>query len=403
METFSRLSFSKLALSLGLAVALIGATSIAHAAPISKTVLKQAAVDLDHAHRSIGKLISTVDIHAAINVDLSILKGLDAGFRYTYEVQPAYQAGIYTRVDRWSPQLRLRLSNIMTTVDPGAEVIFLRQFNSEIAALKSPPKFDVHQIPLSAENALALSPGDVVMLPVHLNVLLGPETPVNTSVFEIYARGGYVMRGLYQIQALRLADSRVRLRLIATRQEGLEGEVGARLSLKIFGFGIANKMFQGLLGTNLGSIGFGKGPRGLVMADYIFDLSNADARAAYDHLLSSDRLLTNFKLVDPLVSKEELQDMFVADLGGVDQIAVADHALPIGARRIIQIFKGHNNGKTDTFGLNANLFHLFTFRRTTTMSQDNHVVFLDSNNDEQDFLTPAHERNRKLTLGFGIR
>lgn len=370
---------------------------------VDRHAIRQAEDQKDLGHRSVGQLIQNIELNAAVSVDLSILKGLDTGFKYTYNVEPAYQAGLYTRIDRWTPKIKVHIPKVMTSIEPGAEVIYLRQFPNQAQAVKAVPRFDLNKIPLTAANALNLDPGDVVMLPVFLNVMIGPDVGTNAGPIEFFARGQYVMRGAYQIQALRLADQRVRLRLVATRQKGIEAETGARLNIEIFEFNPLNKIAEAIVGKRLGSVGFGKGPKGLVMADYIFDLSNPDARDAYDRLLSSDRLLTNFKLVNPLVGEKELQSMFVADLGGVDRIAETDSTKPADQRRIMQIFKGRSTGETETFGLKANLLRIFTFDRSTSLSQDNHVVFLDSENETQDFLAPSHKREKRTKFWFGIR
>lgn len=371
--------------------------------PVAAPVVKKAEQQRDLAHRTIGKLIQNADVSASLNIDATILKGVDAGFRYSYEVQPSYEAGLYTRIDRWNPHLRIKIPKVLTTIDHGGEVIFLRQFTSEAQALKAIPRYDIHKIPLNSENALGLNPGDVVMIPVHLDLLFGPNGDITPGAVGLYGHAGYVMRGSYQIQALRLADNRVRLRLIATRQSGLDGELGLNVRLDVFGVNILDKAFQGVFGTHIGSIGFSNGSRGVVMADYIFDLSNADARDAYDHLLGSDRVMKNFKLVDPLTRREKIQDIFVADLATVDQIASADLSKPITERRITQIFKGHTTGKFESRSIGGTFFHIVTGRFSRSSSDDQKITFIDSDNNQQSFLTPVNQRYSKFGLLFGLR
>lgn len=347
--------------------------------------------------------LNDISVRIAPSVDMTILQNIDVGFQYTYQVQPAFVANLYTRVDRYTPQTVFNIPKVWTVVDPGAEIIYLREFPSEASALKARPDFDPRRIPLTANNALNMAPGEVVMLPVHLNLLVGPQGAWYQGPAEFYGRLQAVMRAVFQVQALRLADKRVRLRLIATRDYGAEAEAGIYLRLVPFAPNLVNKIFQGIYGKHVVSYEFDKGVRSLVMADYIFDLSNPDAYAAYNHLLSSDVMLTDTRLVNPVVNASKLTNVFVSDLGGVDKIASDDEAKPLEQRRIIQIFKGNSRGKDERGALNLAITRAFKFSRTTDLSQDNHITFIDSDNEEREFLAPTSMVDKHLKVLFGIR
>ncbi|MEK7357334.1 MAG: hypothetical protein AAB250_12855, partial [Bdellovibrionota bacterium] len=331
------------------------------------------------------------------------LNGLEGGLGYTYNVQPSYQGDQYTRIDRWRPRLAIHLPGLFTRIEPKAEVVFLRQFPTQFDAIKALPVFDPKKIPLNTENALRLAPGEVVMLPLELNLMFGTGASVTAAPVAVYVQGYYVMRGRYQIQVLRLAEKRVRLRLIAIRSEGPEGEIGARLSLDVFSVGIFNSALQGVLGRKVGTIGFSRGARAVVMADYVFDLANAEAKNAYDRLLAADQKLSKLKLVNPLVGEASLQKSMISDLSEVDRIARADATKPVETRRIWSVFKGRSSGHVETEKRNLDLLRLFTLRRSTSVSQDNHIVFVDSDNDELNFFAPSSTRtvDRRFLFGLG--
>ncbi|RYZ76477.1 MAG: hypothetical protein EOP05_04905 [Proteobacteria bacterium] len=355
---------------------------------------------------SAKQILADLDPKISAKLDYSIFNGFEAGVRYTYAVEPAYQGDLHMRIDRWRPRVRLDLPDVFTRVEAGSEIVFIRNFPSRTDALKALPVFDIHKLPLSSTNALRLQPGEAVMMPVDLNLLFGGEASTPGSPVSIYGRGYYVMRGRYQIQVLRLDDERVRLRLVAIRKSGVEAEVGVKLKLDVFELSPLNNIAEGILGRRVGSMGFGRGPESVVMADYMFNLGDTDARNAYDRLLAADLRLNHVKMANPLTGTDDLQKMMISDLSKVDELAQADSKKPSEQRRIVQFFKGQSSGVVDRPFLGnfkVDLLRLLTFQRTTTVSQDNHIMFLDADNEESNFLAPQAVKENRLKLLFGLR
>lgn len=370
----------------------------------SRTQILERIEAAQPAHESEARsILADLDLNATANLDLSIFKGLGAGLGYTYEVHPAYQDDMYTRIDRWRPRLAVELPRVFTRIESNAEIVFIRQFPSQWDAVKAIPIFDPKRIPLTTENALRLQPGEVVMLPVELNLMFGKHLSATMSPVSLYGQGYYVMKGRFQIQVLRMKENRVRLRLVGIRSQGPEFEGGARLSLDVFNISVLSSATEGLLGKKVASIGFSRGARAVVMADYVFDLGDANARNAYDRLLAADQKLSKVKLVNPLGSEAALERAMISDLTEVDRIAAEDAAKPVEAKRVFAVFKGHSEGSVETEKRQLNLFRLFSLGRTTSVSKDNHIVFMDSDNQEIDFFAPTSTRtvNRKFLFGLG--
>lgn len=347
--------------------------------------------------------LADLDLNANLKLDLSIFEGLSAELGYSYGVEPSYQDDMYTRIDRWRPRLSIQLPGVFTRIEPGAEIVFIRQFPSQWQAVKALPVFDPKGIPLTTENALRLAPGEVVMLPLDLNLFVGKGVSATVSPVGVYLDGHYVMKGRFQIQVLRMKENRVRLRLVGLRSRGPEVEAGTRLSLDVFNFSALDSGLAGLFGKKIGSIGFSRSARAVIMADYVFDLNDPSARKAYDGLLAADRKLAKIPLVNPLVSSRALEETMISDLTEVDRIAREDSAKPLDARRIFAVFKGRSTGSMETEKRELNVLRLFTVRRTKSVSHDNHVVFMDSDNEELDFQAPTAIRSlsRKFLFGLG--
>ncbi|MES2965516.1 MAG: hypothetical protein V4760_16670, partial [Bdellovibrionota bacterium] len=361
--------------------------------------VEAAAPEVEDNARSI---LADVDANAKVDLDLTIFDELEAGLGYTYNVQPTFQGDQYTRIDRWRPRLELRFPGLFTKIQSKAEIVFLRQFPSQWDALKAVPTFEPNKIPLSTANALRLEPGEVVMLPLELNLLIGRGASATAAPLALYFEGHYVMKGRFQIQVLRMAEKRVRLRLVAIRSNGTEIEGGARLSFDVFNLSVLGNAFEGILGRKVGSVGFSKGARAVVMADYVFDLNDPAAANAYDRLLAADQKIAKLKLVNPFVGESDLQRSMISDLTEVDRIATADSAKPVETRRIWSVFKGRSQGTTEIRKRELNVLKLFTLRRSSSVSNDNHIVFMDTDNEEVDFFAPTSVRTTSQRYLFGL-
>src|SRR6185437_1372578 len=102
---------------------------------VSPSLIDQALANLNVAFSA--KLLSK-----------NVFKGLNLNLTYAYTEAPAYRDSLYTRVDQWelgstiNPGAWLKElgSPVYVDIEPGAQIIFVRQFPTEAAALFAIPK-----------------------------------------------------------------------------------------------------------------------------------------------------------------------------------------------------------------------------------------------------------------------
>jgi hypothetical protein len=135
--------------------------------------------------------------------------------------------------------MALNLSGQLTA---GAKIEIVRNFKDSSAAAHALP-FNVMQLPFGAENALALSEGTYVSVPISgtvaLNVngaFLARNGSFDKRLFEFLRAGGsgtlsgsmqgaLLANGRWRMQILRLAGNKVRVRVVEEDHAGGEGSV----------------------------------------------------------------------------------------------------------------------------------------------------------------------------------
>jgi|GEM_PF-5610066 len=374
-------------------LALLAVVSAAHARdvvqPVSQDAINQAKKQRHVKKRSARELIGSIDPDLDASVGVGDTKhSVSVGYNYT--VNPSYQSGLYTRIDRWHPQGSLQLIPGLRGSASG-EIVVVRQFKSKSEALKAHPAMRLSRLPFTASNALGLEPGAIMMVPVRFESFEGPEGSATLAgPLSVYGRVGHVDRGSYQVQVQRLTGDRVRIRFVGTRQHALDAEGGVRLGI-------------GPVSSPLLSASRTKGKRSTVAAEYVFDLANPDARQAYDNMFKKDGLRPRLALANPFGSTENLKNRLGDGLSGVDAIATSDSTLPVGSRRIVQSFKSVETGTPDERIKGANLLGLVRLGRATTFTSDSRLSYEDDGGVAHTTLAPTAESVRSTRLLFGLR
>ncbi|RYZ70020.1 MAG: hypothetical protein EOP05_13920, partial [Proteobacteria bacterium] len=299
------------------------------AAPsVSPREIKQAKREQrrNRKHRSFKEVAGSIDPNVDLNAQVGG-RNARVGLGYNYSVDPSYQSGLYTRTDRWHPQASIQLIPGLKAV-PGAEVVVIRQFKSKSDALKAKPLMKLGSLPFTAERALDMDPGSIIMVPVRLEVFEGAEGSTQLAgPLSVSGRAGHVDRGTYQIQAQRLEGNKVRLRVLATRHHAFEAEASLRMGVLPFGKKIA-------------SASKNQGSRSLLSSEYVFDLAKPETRKAYDELFKPDRLRPRADMANPFMSTQKLETNMQEGLAPLQQILAEDANLPVNQRRIVQAFNG---------------------------------------------------------------
>ena len=311
--------------------------------------------DFLEEERTVGRRIklslASLDVHLGAGLaNWKFFEGLGLSATYAYSVEPSYQGGYYTRVDRYTLNFAIRPGDffdfeklpIYLNIDRGSEFIFVRQFQSQLKALAAVPVFDPRRIPLTARLALDfMEPGDFVAIPATFEIVLGAG--VSQSLIGALNPSAdfnaFLYSGRFQIHVFRLPDSKVRLRFISEQSRGWELGAGIRTGFSILGISAADSVINHIVKLDIPRVSLVHKNGALVMLDYIYDLANPEAAEAYNRALS-----TTFKYkLKNLVVSEDVRERMVSDLVSTELIEKQDRALPRDDRRIYRVFSGDNS------------------------------------------------------------
>ncbi|PCJ16281.1 MAG: hypothetical protein COB02_16650 [Candidatus Cloacimonadota bacterium] len=356
----------------------------------------------------IKKKIAELEISADANfLSLNAFEGIGLAANYKYAVEPSYNKGFYTRVDKWKLKTSLLPGDILQNVlnfplafglESEREILFVRQFKDSIEALKAKPYFLKH-LPLSSEKALALNPGDFVSIPAQLNLFVEGRLSMMPTLIEASLSTHYLISGEFTIQVIRMPDSKVRLRVMSSLRKEIQkigGELG--LHFKIFGFTIINKKIDAIARLDLASFKVTSESGQLYMSDYILDLSQPECAAAYDSIVKEVYKFKSAKILRDYVLRRSVQEQVVHDFSTIENLAKSD--IMKRNPRVQKVFKGLNNFKqsTEKFKIGLGFFNYtggstYTENQITSYSLLNHPTrYLFTN------FTQSYDRR---IIGFG--
>ncbi|PCJ21552.1 MAG: hypothetical protein COB02_02850 [Candidatus Cloacimonadota bacterium] len=357
--------------------------------------------------QKIKEEVASLDIGFDVKLlDLKAFEALGISSKYKYEVEPSYQDNYYTRIDKWNLNFSLRPGNfvkdldlpISLNIDSGSEILFVRQFKSQKEALLAKP-YTPKKIPFKAKWALKnLNVGDFVAIPAKLNIAINASVGSNSGVFSGGVYTQYLLSGEFQIHLFRMANDKMRMRLIAHRKKTISGGVDLKADFKIFGMSLVDKQIKKLIDLNLLKMGISKEQGDLFMFDYIFDLKNEQARVAYDSVMASALKFKKLKILNPFLGNKDLQGSLIADLTIAEDLFKADKNKK--DKRIDRIFKGLN--KYDRKASNLKLgFNLIRFDRKTSYTE-NYITHFDKNEVQRRYFYPSYAKltQRKFLWGF---
>lgn len=373
----------------------------------------------DNTFNKILKEIAKKRIQGGLNIfKWDQIDGLNLSLRYKLIAEPSYVDGYYTRVDRYNLEANINPGSwfdgwsgpIGFSVNAGSEVLFARQFKSQMQALnvvKNPP-YDLRHLPLSAQKAIQkLQVGDFVSMTGNLNLVLSAEAfSYASSVIDINGSAYVLLMGQFNIHFYKLSDNHIRLKVIANRQQGYGAGINSSefSGFKALGIGSAEKYVGGkikrVLNFNPISINWSKRNTDLVMIDYVFDLKNPDAVAAYDHFMSAKMRLKQIELLNPLNNIKDLQGLVFSDLTQIEKIAWQDREKPEDQRRIDRLFKGRSFTESQNRGFRFGL-RIIDFDSGTNSSTSKNII-ADKNNNEQFYLFDTKNPYTKFRLFWDL-
>lgn len=310
----------------------------------------------------------------------------------------------YVRIDRLKFGMECPVARPSTSIPIGIrvgtenELYSFRYYQDRVSALKDTP-FVMENLPVNAEKALKMKEGEMMVIPSNLSLQLSGKIPIPLSYISLNIGANVIVSGEFRIQVLRLIKDKVRVRITLERSQGASASVTLSppkysiLSVPVVGDAIGgvvdlldssalgvvgditHGLVRGVLDTSLIPdilrVGL-EGKRGdFFEFDYIFDLTNEDAKKAYDKLLSPKTLV---KDVGPKIfststvkkgKKEETEeadlgnkecfknDERLSDLSTIQQLVSEDASKT--NKRIEQLFRSEDDYSKTSAGVSANI------------------------------------------------
>lgn len=396
-------------------------------------------LDRKEVKEKIAKELAKLDIKFSVSLlDKDILEGANISSEYNYEVEPSYQDKFYTRTDKWNLDFNIDAGTIIKdhlelpfgfNVKRDSNFIFVRQFPNKKSALGANAYYP-NKLPINAERALKLKTSDFVAIPATLNLAFtkGISTAGITDIALTKAEAGafFVVSGEFTIQIYKLDEKHVRLKMISNRNinGGLGGGIKSEVQIsgfKIFasdpvgtnsdnnGFGARAdaqlkkqtiRLIDRIIDRELFNFGINYTPGASYIADYIFDLTDEEAKAAYNQILSNCYKLKGIVVIDNFLNAKDLSNNLYTTTSKADKIAARDRTLPIENRKVIRIFKGFNNYKS--FNRGFKIGALFASYRHNTSYVENKLSLMDKFDHTLEFFYPNITKYYETKFAKGI-
>lgn len=292
-----------------------------------------------------------------LNADLFSGFGLNGG--YTYQVEPSYNEGLYTRYDKYYFKLDANegQSKLSEAVDANFsvglglrndyEVRFARQFNNSKDAISARPYF-YKNLPLDAKRAIdGLKVGDYFSFKSKLGVVVsaGFLKGLGGNIM-VDAGAHYLVSGSFQVHVLRLPDNKVRVKLVGlrSREKGLSAGIGFDSILDVFKVSYLDRRVTAILDLNPLKISTNNGLNNLFMVDYVVDLKDEETRNAYNDVMdvvkNGRQVKEAMRLAFPTSNIEKLKNLLVMDIEPLDSIGRRDVQNNVQSVRVSRSFKG---------------------------------------------------------------
>ena len=369
--------------------------------------------------------IADIDIRFNLKLfDLDLYEGVGIGSRYRYEVEPSYVDNYYTRVDTWRLNANVRPGDMISkdslpfglNIEKGQEVHFIRQFKSKKRALKAVP-YNFKHFPYNSERIIEkLHPGDFVAIPAHLNLVIGKgigtlSNVLSGAVSEYFGlnaglNANYLLSGKFQLHIFKMMDNRVRLRVLAQRQQKLAMQANAQIGflgsgLDFFLINVVDKQIRKWTRIRLTEASADKEFGRIFLADYVFNLNNSEARQALDGILASQFKLRETEIINPFKDNDKpISDKMIHDLSMIEDLVDEDKTESVDSRRINRLYRGESVYNRHTRDLKVGIKIIQygrQFHRT-----ENLISHVDENNKTNYYLYPTFTRNKEFEALFGI-
>ncbi len=324
--------------------------------------------------------------------------------KYKFNIDKALEGGYYTRTDLWRLKTKVDggviLDHINTPYSFGlskkAQAKFIRQFATKEEAWRARP-YTLLNIPTNAEKALSLNYGDYISVPSTMNLFMGLSAEYNPGLLDFGIFDLIILRGSFTINFLKLEGSKIRLKIFAGNGWGNTFGAYTEAVFKVFGINILDSFVTSLIDWDLLEAYNDQSAADYLVFDYIFDLSSAEARDAFNSIATPSMLLNDAKLLKDVFDDNHPELQAFSDLEKVEKIVNQDKYLE--TKRIEKVYEAYNDMKVHNKVFSIDLF-FFNFDKKHTTIKNKLTLIKDDNKSYYYSPSFIKSQNIKLNLGF---
>lgn len=400
--------------------------------------LEDSIEDIDPQKRESWLSRKWKEVDKRINFNILKFKSVDginlaAKYKWGVEQSPV-DKGYYLRQDRWEAKARIDIGELFTIfeneedanwilpptpikfgLEKKAIVTFYRQFEEHGQAMSALPyspvdlppvnPFDLPQLksrlPLNADIAKQrLNPGDFVSMEARMNLFLGFGGAFLDGVFRYSANILYMMRGNFLVHFYKMQDQKIRMKIFAGEDEGIQGSGSVKFGFEFFKMDLANEAVEELTDFEIVEY-IHESPKGKIMVlDYIFDLNSQDAVEAFNGFVSPNLILKDSEMIKQVFKDDDIQKSLLSDVEKINQIAIQDLNKPAGEKRIEKVFQALNEYDLDKdiFGINLLIYE----RKHTTNDLENFLEITREVDEKEYYFSTFYSKRKNISLDLGI-
>lgn len=367
--------------------------------------LKKSGI-VEMAKKQIAKQTISVDLNI---LTLPLADGLSESLNARAKSEPSYVNGYYTRIDQMNLITNANMNNLLDltslpfgfNMSHNAEVLFARQFKTQLESVKALPYNLYQNFPISAEKAKNnLNPGDFVSFRANLNFV------ISRAFFGYFNAGAFasssaygLLSGDFLINLFKIDTNKVRVKFIAHRGKGtgLGASAGYASPLKLLGFNYIDRRITDWVNLSINA-NVNQNTADVFLVDLTFDLNDVKAAAAFTNLMSSKVVFKDVGILNPFQSQETLASKLMTDMSEVEEIFEEDRNLPANQRRIDRVFKGSNTSDINSTNFSLG-FKLFNFSANQSFVR-NRISNVDKNDNKQKYLFDVFSKSNKYNAFF---
>ena len=378
--------------------------ALAQALPVSAEVC-----DLNLGEKALNQLLRA-DL-ARFSTDL--FSGLSVSARYKNDVNPSYNEGLFTRVDRYLLKVGLgtRVHELREGQDSDlvmglrhedeTEVVFHRQFRDKKRAQCAVP-YGTKNMPLNSAKTLAnLQPGEYFSLRSKMSLIVSGTFlgVLGVESAGISAGGKYAVSGIFQTHVLRMPGGKIRMKLVGLKRNemGIEAAAGFLGDLQIVGVSLVDQAIESFLELDPLDFTLAKGRNNALIAEYTLDLNDQATAAAYDKVINKVTDIEDIKENSAALRKQSsIKRNMIIDIDAIDQIARADQGA--AKPRVTRGFSATIDSKytTSQLELGIRLVHLDTLRA----SSENKIASIHT---DENYVVNSYTRKTVSGAWFSMR